>query len=350
MPQTFDMLTFGSITLDIFIPLNKDMPIEITGEKNKFLQIPLGEKIQVKSSLIQCGGGAANSAVGFSKLELKTAAFGVLGDQSYKKFILDSLEKYNINTSFLTIAKNQPSSFSVILNSWDGKRTVMHHRTVCDDFSGEVLLQAPKTKGVYIGHLYASGFLRKVDEWKHKNKSSKIFWNPGKTQFKKGFEYFKNMYAHIDCIFINKEEAEMFTGLKSKVYRSSEFETFDEKLFGKKVTGYTPYESPYIADVRNLADKFLEAGIRQVVITDGPSGAQAFTKKEHRLAQSQAVEVVDTLGAGDAFAIGVSAAILKGEDIETQLKWGSFNSGSVIQKLGAQPGQLTLGEINLLAQ
>ncbi len=350
MSASFDVLTFGSITLDIFIPLKKSMPIKIEREDISYLKIPLGEKIQVQSSLIQCGGGAANSAVGFSKLGFKTATFGVLGDQSYQKFILETLSDFNIETKYLTVAKNQSSSFSVILNSWDGKRTVMHHRTVCDMFKGEVLLNAPKTKSIYVGHLCTTHFLDKVEKWKNKNEDSKVFWNPGKTQFKKGFDYFKNMYPHIDCLFINKEEAEMFTGLKSQPYKIPKNQEIDQDMFGKKVSGYLAHFSENISDVRHLAKKFLNAGVKQVVITDGPCGAQAFTKREHYFAPSQAVEVVDTLGAGDAFAIAVSSAILKNKDLETQLKWGSFNSGSVIQKLGAQPGQLNLGEINLLAE
>ena len=48
-----------------------------------------------------------------------------------------------------------------------------------------------------------------------------------------------------------------------------------------------------------------------------------------------------TLGAGDAFSVGLIAAALKGFSSEKQLYWGNANATSVVQKFGAQGGQLT---------
>ena len=343
----FDVLTFGSITIDIFIPLNKELPIKLMEEDpdDCHLKIPLGEKIRVQDSLVQCGGGSANTAIGFSKLGFDCAAFGVMGDQSYKAFLMQELEKNNINTDYVTFAKNENSSFSVILNAWNGERTVLHHRTVCDNFSGKMLLEAPETRSVYIGHLCVSHFLGNLPEWKRIYPERKIFWNPGKTQFQKGFKYFKDILPTIDCLFINREEAEMFTELKGKTISKKEA---TEKIIGTEVLPFKPHRSSSLSDVRNIAKKLLGAGVKQVIITDGSRGAQLFTKDVHLFVPSQEVEVLDTLGAGDAFAVGVSAAILYEKDPKEQLVWGSFNAGSVIQKLGAQPGQISLAEMKLL--
>lgn len=344
----FDILCFGSLTLDIFIPLSEEGPITLEKTKDSpdsFLKVPLGEKIQARHSLVQAGGGAANTAVGFAKLGLKAAVFGVIGDQSYQGFIYDQLHEHNINTDYLTVAKNQSSSFSIILNSWEGERTVLHRRTVCENFNEKTLLQAPCARALYFGHLCASGVLESIPSFKGRNPETLVAWNPGSTQFKLGFDYFKPVFPDIDYLFINREEAEAFSGLKAEVY---DFEGYDPAIFGKEVTPYTPHKPKLLADVRHLAEVFLKAGVKTVIITDGTRGAQVFTKKEHLLSLPQEVPVVDTLGAGDSFAVGFVAAALHGENLAQQIAWGSFNAASVIQKFGAQPGQLKLPEVEVL--
>lgn len=345
--KQFDVLCFGSLTLDIFIPLAEEGPIEIEAEKKeKFLKVPLGAKIPAKYSLIQCGGGAANTAVGFSKLGLKSATFGVLGDQSYQKFLTDELEKHNIDTSYITMAKNQSSSFSIILNSWEGERTVIHRRTVCENFNKGVLLKAPNTKAIYIGHLCTSGLLESIPEWKAKNPDAVIGWNPGSTQFKEGLEHYKPILPYIDYLFINVEEGEKFTGIDPEVHPRKDYQT---ELFGKEIAPYAPHYDDKICDLREMAKSLLSLGVKNLIITDGKRGAQIFNHKHHYHSPPQQVPVVDTLGAGDAFAVGVFAAQIHGKTLKESITWGSYNSASVIQKFGAQPGQLKLPEIESLA-
>lgn len=346
--KQFDILCFGSLTLDIFIPLSEEGPIALEkalDSPDAFLKVPLGEKIQVRHSLVQAGGGAANTAVGFSKLGLSPAVFGVVGDKSYRGFMLDELVEHNIAIDYLTIAKNQSSSFSIILNSWGGERTVLHRRTVCENFNDQTLLQAPSTKALYFGHLCASNIMETIPTYKAQHQEAFIAWNPGGTQFKLGFDHFESVFPDIDCLFINREEAEAFSGIKASIHH---YEDCTPELFGEEVTPYQAYHPKHIADMREVAAKFLAAGVKKVIITDGRRGAQGFTATEHLLSLPQEVPVVDTLGAGDAFAVGFVAAALHGENLKQQMAWGSFNAASVIQKFGAQPGQLKLPEVEAL--
>ncbi len=58
----------------------------------------------------------------------------------------------------------------------------------------------------------------------------------------------------------------------------------------------------------SVARHFLELGARLVVVTDGPAGATAYDRRGTLSSPGFPVEVVDTIGAGDAF----SAALLEG--------------------------------------
>ncbi len=345
--QKFDILTFGSITLDILIPLPENCGVDIIKKNtDKFLKVPLGEKIKVEQSLTLCGGGAANSAVGFSKLGLKTAIFGVMGDKSNRGFLISHLKETGVCTDNITFAKDQMSSFSVILNSYEGERTVFHRRTMSENFNRKVLLSAPDSRAIYISHLYEGPdqMLEALPAWKEKHDEI-IGWNPGKTQFKKGFESFKKIFPVIDIMVLNVEEAEQFTGQKSEKIKASDYSA---TKIGIKVLGKTEVKTDFLSDVREIAQKFIKAGVGTVVITDGGRGAQIFDGKNHFYSPAQKTKRVDTLGAGDAFSVGIIAARLHEKNLQEQILWGNYCSNAVIQAYGAQAGQLRLEEINKL--
>ncbi len=345
--KTFDILTFGSITLDILIPLPEDCGVDIIKkEADKFLEVPLGEKIKVEQSLTLCGGGAANSAVGFSKLGLQTAAFGVMGDKSNRGFLISHLKEADVCTDYITFAKNQMSSFSVILNSHEGERTVFHRRTMSENFNRDVLLNAPDSRAIYISHLYngPDAMLEALPDWKEKHDEI-IGWNPGKTQFKKGFEAFKDIFPVIDILVLNVEEAEQFTGLKSEKIKS---QNYSPEQIGVKVLGKNELETEFLSDIREIAQKFLDAGVETLVVTDGGRGAQIFNGKDHFYSPAQEANRVDTLGAGDAFSVGIISAKLHGKNLQEQILWGNYCSNAVIQAYGAQAGQLNLDRMNKL--
>lgn len=346
MPS-FDVLTLGSVTIDIILPLGcDDVILDLNTHEGTAMKIPLGDKIQVDDALITCGGGSANTATGFSKLGLNTASLGIIGDGSYHKFLETELQKTGVNTDYLTLAKDQMSSFSVILHPHCGERTVFNHRTQGTRFPNDLLLNAPKTKGLYIGHLAngAADILNTIPEYKAQNPDTVIGWNPGKTQFKQGFQAFKKLHNNIDILVLNVEEAEMFTGLEA-IEVSAEA---DSQTIGKRINVGAEHQVEKRFDVRHIAQVFLDAGIAHVAITDGGRGAQCFDGDNHYLVAAQKTEILDTLGAGDAFSTGYMTAYLKGLPTEKCIRYASEASNGVIQSYGGQGGQLTKDEIDAL--
>ena len=79
-------------------------------------------------------------------------------------------------------------------------------------------------------------------------------------------------------------------------------------------------------------------GKRGAIITDGTAFYYCPTKK---------VQVVDTTGAGDAFGIGITWAILQKLDLHSVLHAGTLNASSVVEHIGAQKGLLTDTEMRL---
>ena len=88
-----------------------------------------------------------------------------------------------------------------------------------------------------------------------------------------------------------------------------------------------------------------ELGPKVVVITDGGNGAQAYDGQTRYIVPPCKAQVVDTLGAGDAFGAAFTAAVIRGQDIPAALLWASANAASVVGKTGAKPGILRLQEV-----
>lgn len=341
----FDILTFGSITLDILLRLQAGQSITLSEFQNEAsMTLPLGDKIPVEDALMLCGGCASNSATGFTKLGFSTAAVGVIGDDLNSHFVLDILKQQHINTDYLITESGQSCSLSVILSDWTGGRTVLHKRLKSEHFTAAIIDGLPESQAFYIGHLQhnANEILHALAA-RYTDEERLIGWNPGKTQFQHGFEEYRDVFPLIDMLILNAEEARDFTGLPLTVLSVDEAKP---EHYGEPVVGdYKTKPVECIADVRHLAEAFLAAGVEIVCITDGCRGAQIFDGVHHYWAPPADVEVTDSLGAGDAFSVGLIAAKLHGKDLATQIIWGSLSSASVIQQYGAQAGQLLLEQM-----
>jgi 2-dehydro-3-deoxygluconokinase len=86
---------------------------------------------------------------------------------------------------------------------------------------------------------------------------------------------------------------------------------------------------------QDIAAYYLDHGAQQVVIKLGPQGAYFATPTEQGLVPGFSVErVVDTVGAGDGFAVGVLSALLDGETLAHAALRGNAIGARVVQFRG----------------
>lgn len=77
---------------------------------------------------------------------------------------------------------------------------------------------------------------------------------------------------------------------------------------GKTLTGFD--------NEKDIANFYLERGVKNVVIKLGPKGAYVKTQTEEAYIDGYQVEkVIDTVGAGDGFAVGFISGLLEGKDV-----------------------------------
>src|SRR3990167_3480731 len=75
----FDVITIGSATRDAFFEVDfKTIPWLKTPSKKAYA-LPLGEKLEVESTLFTIGGNSANASVTFSRQGFATACVAKVG-------------------------------------------------------------------------------------------------------------------------------------------------------------------------------------------------------------------------------------------------------------------------------
>jgi sugar/nucleoside kinase (ribokinase family) len=74
-----------------------------------------------------------------------------------------------------------------------------------------------------------------------------------------------------------------------------------------------------------------------VIVKCGAEGAAWSDGSQIVRVAADPITAVDSTGAGDAFAAGVLAAVLAGDDIEAALAAGNHLAAAAITKAGARP-------------
>jgi ribokinase len=296
----FDIITVGSATEDVFIRTKNPEILK----KNSLHEVcyPIGTKIIVDDIHFCTGGGGTNSAVSFSRLGLKTAYLGKIGNDKSAREILNELKAENV--SFIGKSEKGNTGYSVILIGLEEDRTVLTYKGMADDLkSGDVGWEKLKTKWFYFSSMLGESFetLKKLAQFARKNKIKYTF-NPSTYLAKKGTEYLKEITAGCDILVVNREEAQLLAGSGS---------------------------------INQLLRKLQESA-KIAIITDGKNGAYAYNGIKKYTVIPRKLDVVETTGAGDAFASGVTAGIIKGKSIEDSLRLGQFNAESVIRSIGAK--------------
>jgi sugar/nucleoside kinase (ribokinase family) len=93
-------------------------------------------------------------------------------------------------------------------------------------------------------------------------------------------------------------------------------------------------------DPATIARFYREQGVARVIVKLGPDGAY-FDDRDQGCGQVPAFpvsQVVDTVGAGDGFAVGVLSALLEGRSVADAACRGSWIGARAVQVIGDTEG------------
>jgi ribokinase len=170
-----------------------------------------------------------------------------------------------------------------------------------------------ETKWIFITSLGGNiELLTSLINWTE-NRDIKQALIPGKEELKREPKILATIFAKADVVVMNREEA-------------------------AKVTGVPFEEKEKIAHQMCL----LTRGIG--VITDAAAGATACDQKYFYHIGTHENPAIDRTGAGDAFASGFVAGLIKSGNIEEALELAADNASNVVNFFGAKRGILHVGD------
>lgn len=291
----FDVIAVGSANIDVFVHTAGFLEKRIRG----MVAYPVGEKILVEEIRFTTGGGGTNSAVALARLGHKAGFLGVLGKDSNGDMIRKELKKEGVR-DLSQQSKRHMTGYSIVLDSTEHDRTIFVYKGANDHLDFRKI----QARWFYFSTLLGDSYrtLERIAAFAEKN-GTKILFNPSSYLAKKGAKFLKNVLDRTEILVLNMEEAKLLVGKGDT-----------EELLGR---------------LRNL-------GPRIAVITDGKKGVHAFDGNSIYFAKPHLVNVVETTGAGDAFASGFLSGCIKTGDITVGIQHGMLNAESVIRHHGAK--------------
>jgi len=320
--MVYDIITFGSATVDIFADTYDRKHLTKEDEHMRYQNIisyRTGDKILIQKLSITVGGGGTNTAVTFKRFGLKTAFCGCVGNDTTGMTIKNYLKEQSI--AFIGHEDKESSGMSIILDSIEHDRTILTHKGANNCLSMTPGNQFVGTKAFYFSSLLGKSVKTHISMVKFAEKHDiKVAFNPSLYQVTKGYKPLLPLLARTQYLILNKEEAQALC------------------------ESNTPHAKELLSFLKTKID---EHGI--VIITDGARGAYAFDGERFVHIAAKKVKVVESTGAGDAFASAFVAASIKGQDTENALRLAMANSQSVIMAPGAKENILTWNEAEKIA-
>ena len=291
----YDVLCIGSATVDHFLKVETSLS-----------KIELGDKIKVPELATFSGGGATNAGVALAKLGVKTKILTKLGNDHAADIVEKELKIFGVQNICKTRSRKNTDSATILSFSQDKDRVIFVHKGASQELALADWEAAPKQmQWIYLASLTGPAFhlARKIAAFALKSEI-KLLLNPSSYLAQNGKKHLHHLLQATTVLVLNKEEAQALVGKKS------------------------------VPSV--LLTLLSQQGPQTIVITDGPRKIFASHQGKQYFLTPPVVAVKDTTGAGDAFAAGLLAGMIKKHSFTDALRLGQVNALGVLQHFGAK--------------
>ncbi len=302
-----EVLTMGRVGVDLY-PLQVGVSLRQVSTFGKYL-----------------GGSPTNVAVAASRLGRRSAVITRTGADPFGRFVHDALREYGVDDRYVTAVPGLPTpvtfceirppeDFPLFFYRWPKAPDLEILPTELDlaAVTGAALLWTTVTglsdepsRGAHLTALKARGRApHTVLDLDYRP----MFWSDPRTARR----HVREALEHVTVAVGNLDEAEVATGLR------------DPEAAGRAL---------------------LDAGVALAIIKRGSAGVLGMTAGETAEVPPVDVEVVNGLGAGDAFGGALCHALLAGWPLERTLRFANAAGAIVAGRLACAPAMPTLAEI-----
>ena len=289
--MTVEVVGFGALNLDRLYRVNR-----IAGHD---------EEAYIQEMKESCGGSAANTIIGLSRLGLETGFLGKIGQDREGKMLLQNMQQEGIDTSCIMISRDGRSGTVQGFVDSKGERALYVDPGVNDEI---LPLDIEKQYKWNPKLIHLSSFVGKSIEAQKAllnmiDELVKVSLDPGMIYAEKGPKVIEDILYRTNILLLNQGE------LKRLV--------------------------PDAKNLRERVDLLKEYGMDIIVVKKGSHGCEVFHGSENYEADAIKVECCDTTGAGDAFNAGFIYGYLKDKTLKESAILGNFLASCCIQGEGA---------------
>ena len=310
--KTIDVYGIGNPLIDLLAHVSDDYLKENGLEKDRMYLIDqeqqqsLLESLKSHEIIIAPGGSCANTMIGIGQLGGTAAFSGKIGDDEHGKLYHEKLEEAGVKS--LLGKKEGVTGSSLVLVSNDGARTMNTFLGMCQALdSGDINEEAIQSSK----YVYLTGYLWDTDTQKEAVQVAMEQAKKYKT---------KVAMSLSDPFCVNRHQADFRKLLRENV----------DLVFCNQEEAFALTET----NVTQKAVDIMAQDVEYIVLTMGGRGALVVHNGHMTYIDPFSVDVVDTTGAGDAFAAGFLYGIAQGKSHLESGKIAAFLASKVIAQVG----------------
>ena len=266
-----------------------------------------GETILAEGQATFFGGKGANQAITAKRLGGNVHFITKVGNDLYGKSYRQRLIKNGLDRKLILEDRKLPTGMAVIELTPNGENRIVSFPGANGSLSVKDLIRLQSCwRGVDVFVTQLEIPLPTVEKGVRlaKDQGSLILLNPSPPA-----QLSPHFFSFVDFIVPNEMEAQSLTGIKWK---------------GDQ-------------DIQKMAERLLEMGVKNVVITLGPKGLFFKNRSEEIWMNAFRVKVIDTTAAGDAFLGALATSLAENKPIHEALRFANGAGALATTKLGAQP-------------
>lgn len=276
-----------------------------------------GETLMGSAFKLGPGGKGSNQAVAAARLGGRVTFLSKLAHDPFGQLARDTYKEEGIDTQFLFESHDQPTGAATI---------------IIDEKRGENAIIVVPGACFYITR-------EEVDKAWPRIAESSVFMTQLETQVPTVEHGLKVAHSLGVITVLNPAPA---TKLPATIYPACDYLTPNES----EAAALSGMPVRTVLDAEMAAEMLLKRGARNVVVTLGDKGALAKNAKITEMVPAvHAGPVVETTGAGDAFAGGFAVALAEGRDIVAATRFGCAAAGISVTRPGTAPSMPTRQEV-----
>ncbi len=317
----YDVLGIGNAIVDILAHaddgflasegLDKGAMALVAAERAAALYAKVGPAVECS------GGSAANTIAGLASLGGRGAFIGKIADDQLGSVFRHDIRALGVHFETPPVMDGAPTATSLVLVSPDAERTMQTYLGACvelgpDDIDEDTVAAAQVT---YLeGYLWdppaaKQAFLKAAEIAHSKGRKVSLSLSDPFCVERHRADFLDLVSGHVDILFANEEEI-------IALYQADEFDAALQAVRG---------HCDIVALTRGAKGSV-------VLANDGNGGDEV-----HVVDVDPVARLVDTTGAGDAYAAGFLYGLAQGDDLARCAHIGNVAASEVIQHMGARP-------------